>query len=59
MCVTTAYGVQFLVAGCRGSDAGQQAMRPGRGMLLFLDAQPATLHLTSYNQQPSAAHRRQ
>ena len=46
LCVTTAYGVQCLVAGCRGSGAGQQAMRPGRGMLhdcshatsLFLDA---------------------
>ena len=32
MCVTTAYGVQCLVAGCRGSVAGQQAMRPGRGI---------------------------
>ena len=46
MCVITAYGVQCLVAGCRGSSAGLQAMRPGRGMLhdvsraafLFLDA---------------------
>ena len=45
MCVI-AYGVQCLVAGCRGSGTGQQAMRPGRGMLhddsratsLFLDA---------------------
>jgi len=33
MCVITAYGVQRLVAGCRGLDAEQQAMRPGRGML--------------------------
>ena len=33
MCVTTAYGVQCLVAGCQGSGAGQQAVRPGRGML--------------------------
>ena len=33
MCVTTAHGVRCLVAGCRGSGAGQQAMRPGRGML--------------------------
>jgi hypothetical protein len=33
MCVTTAYGVQCLVAGCRGSDAEQQAVCPGRGML--------------------------
>ena len=32
-CVITAYGVQCLVAGCRGSGARQQAMRPGRGML--------------------------
>ena len=33
MCVITAYGVQCLVAGCQASGAGQQAMRPGRGML--------------------------
>ena len=33
MCVITACGVQCLVAGCWGSGAGQQAMRPGRGML--------------------------
>jgi len=26
MCVIAAYGVQCLVAGCRGSGAGQQAM---------------------------------
>ena len=44
VCVITAYGVQCLVAGCRGSGAEQQAMRQGRGMLhvratsLFLDA---------------------
>ena len=34
MCVITAYGVQCLVAGFRGSGAEQQAVRPGRGMLL-------------------------
>ena len=28
MCVITAYGVQCLVAGCRGSGAWQQAMCP-------------------------------
>ena len=33
MCVITAYGVQCLVAGCQGSDTGQQAMRPEREML--------------------------
>ena len=33
MCVITAYGVQCLVAGCRGSGAEQQAMCPGSGML--------------------------
>jgi len=33
MCVITAYGVQSLVAGFRGSDTGQQAMCPGRRML--------------------------
>ena len=46
MCVIAAYAVQCLVAGCRGSGAGQQGVRPGRGMLhdsrhatsLFLDA---------------------
>ena len=46
MCVITTYGVKCLVAGCRESGAGQQAMRPGREMLydcrratsLFLDA---------------------
>jgi len=31
--VITAYGVQCLVAGCRGSGTGQQSMSPGRGML--------------------------
>ena len=36
MCVIAAYGVQCLVAGCRGSGAGQQAVRPGRGMLHFV-----------------------
>jgi hypothetical protein len=33
MCVFAAYGVQCLVAGCRGSGAGQQGVRPGWGML--------------------------
>ena len=33
MCVIAAYDVQFLVAGCRGSGEGQQAICPGRGML--------------------------
>jgi len=33
MRVIAAYGVQCLVVGCRRSGAGQQAMRPGRGML--------------------------
>ena len=33
MCVITAYGVQCLVAGCRGSGAEQQAMCTGGGML--------------------------
>ena len=33
MCVITSYGVQCLVAGCRGSGAGDQAMRPGRRIL--------------------------
>ena len=67
MCVITAYGVQCLVAGWRGSGTEQQAMRSGRGMLLdcrratslILDAQPTALHLTPVNQQPSTAqHRR-
>ena len=33
MCVFAAYGVPCLAAGCRGSVAGQQGVRPGRGML--------------------------
>ena len=33
MCVIAAYGVQCLVAGCRGSGTGQQGVRPGRRML--------------------------
>ena len=33
MCVITAYGLPCLVAGCRGSGAGQQAVRPGREIL--------------------------
>ena len=32
ICVTTACGVQCLVAGCRGSGAEQQALCPGRAM---------------------------
>ena len=63
MCVITAYGVQCLVAGCRGSRAEQQAMCPERDVLydsscatsLFLDTYPAALHLTSDN-QPQALH---
>jgi hypothetical protein len=66
MYAIAAYGVQCLAAGCRTSGAGQQGVRPGRGMLhdyshaasLFLDAHPAALHLTSDNQQPSIAHHR-
>ena len=41
VCVITAYGVQCLVAGCRGSGAGQQAMRQGRGMLYVVQQQPS------------------
>ena len=33
MYAISAYGVQCLVAGCRGSGAGQQGVRPGKGML--------------------------
>ena len=55
MCVITTCGVQRLVTGCQWSGAGQQAVSPGRGMLchaasLFLDSQPAALHLTTDNQ---------
>ena len=46
MCVIAAHGVQFLVAGCQGSGAGQQAMRPGRGMLH--DSQWVVQHLSSW-----------
>jgi len=34
ICVITAYGVQCLVAGCRESGAGQQAVSPGRGIII-------------------------
>jgi len=47
MCVITAYGAQCLVAGCRGSGAGQQAMRPGRGMW-HDDSRTTSLLLKSY-----------
>ena len=58
MCVVTAYVVQCLVTGCRGSGTEQQAVSPGRGMLHddsrvespFLEALPAALHLTPDNQ---------
>ena len=53
LCVITAYGVQCLVVGCRGSDAGQPAVSPGRGMLHH-----AALHLTPDNQRPSTSHHR-
>ena len=33
MYAIAAYGVQCLAAECRGSGAGQQGVRPGRGML--------------------------
>ena len=36
MYVIAANGVQCLAAGCRGSGAGQQGVRPGRGMLHFV-----------------------
>ena len=60
ICVlTTTYGVQFFVVGCRGSGAGQQAMCPGRWMSCNIPLpghtscspapdprQPATKHCT-------------
>ena len=42
MYVIAAYGVQCLVAGCRGSGAGQQAMCPGIGMLHDCESSRAT-----------------
>ena len=36
MCVIIACGVQCLVASCRGSGAGQQTVRPGRGMVMLI-----------------------
>ena len=50
MYAIAAYGVQGLAAGCRGSGAGQQGVRPGRG-------RPATSwvhYTTSCNTQSSA-----
>ena len=53
MCVITAYGVQCLVAGCRGSVAGQQAVRPGRGILQHPSAWTHTL--LSYTWPPTTS----
>ena len=58
MCVITAYGVQCLVAGCRGSGADQQSMLLGRGMLQDVQRPsswthsllPCTWHPTTSNQ---------
>ena len=48
MCVITAYGVLCLVAGCRGSGAGQQAVRPRGGILhdCVVQHPSATKHCT-------------
>ena len=66
MCVITACGVQFL--GCCLSEVSCRAAgyasrmrdvaRRSRAISLLLDAQPAALHLTPDNQQPSTAHHR-
>ena len=50
MRVITAYVVQCLVAGCRGSGTGQQALRPGRGML-----HDASLHMRA-EEKPTRYH---
>ena len=46
MCVIVAYGVQCLAAGCRGLGAGQQGVRPGRGMLQHPSSWMHTKHCT-------------
>jgi hypothetical protein len=46
MYAITACGVQCLAAGCRGSGAEQQGVRPGRGMLH--DAVVQQTHIKSY-----------
>ena len=48
MCVVTAYGVQCLVTGCRGSGAEQQAVRPEEGCCTTAPdlRQPVTNHCT-------------
>ena len=53
--VVTAYGVQCLVTGCRGSGAGQQGVRPGRGMLHDLHSMYYLLlfHTTMVTRTPS------
>ena len=49
--------VQCLVAGCRIQAQGSRKRDFAHGATsLFLDAQPAALHLTPDNQQPSSAH---
>ena len=60
MCVVTAYGVQCLVAGCRGSGAEQQAVSPGRGMLYESCSVPLPAHIACCpapdTRQPATKH---
>jgi hypothetical protein len=56
MCVITAYGVQCLVACCRGSGAGQPAMRFGRGMLRVAQHPSSWIHsLLSWTWPPTTS----
>ena len=58
MCVIAAYGVQCSVAGCRGSGAGQQAVRPGKGMLHVVQHPCSwTYSLLSCTWPPTASNR--
>ena len=57
MCVIAVCGVQCLVAGCRRSGAGQQAIRPGR--VMFLQHPSSWTHsrlLATDPRQPTTKH---
>ena len=53
------YGVQCLVAGCRGSGAGEQGVRPGRGMLHVVQHPSSWTHTLlpcTWPRQPATKH---
>ena len=57
-CVFAAYGVPCSPSGVRCRVAGCASRKRDVAASLFLNAHPATLHLTPDKQQPSTAHHR-